>query len=362
MASSSKVSYVTQKDVARLANVSQAAVAAALGRTDKVRVGEKTREKILQAAARLNYTPNQSASVTRSGRTKQVALIVSGTMLQTVFLRLRYLANFLAEKEFTVIPHELEWTKRSLEQAWDEALAARAEGIVLSSSFGRILPAMHKRLLNSPVPVVSLCGPGIPGIPLIAPDLRKAFRELTTQLLRSGRKKLTFMRRYRERDPIEQIEWKREERTSGFLDAVKEFKAEKHCQIFEVHRDAASTNEHQLGEKGLAELLKKSAGKPPEVIICANDNIALGVVSQARRQGIDIPRQMEITGCDGEEWTGYGAMPITTIVQPAKALAQKAAEIIIERLGGTTQTMDPILLPCEIRWRESSLGDHHSLR
>jgi len=109
-------------------------------------------------------------------------------------------------------------------------------------------------------------------------------------------------------------------------------------------------------------LLKESASKPPEVVICANDNIALGVAPQARRQGINIPRQMEITGCDGEEWTGYGALPITTIVQPAKALAQKAAEIIIERLSGATQSIDPMLLPCEIRWRESSLGDHGTLK
>lgn len=355
MLSPGKSSYVTQKDVARLANVSQAAVAAALGRTDKVRVGKKTREKILKAAERLNYTPNQSASVTRSGRTKQVALLVSGTQLQTVFARFRYLANFLAEHGFTVIPYELTWMNRSLEQAWDDALAARAEGIVLSSSFGRIYPEMHKRLLSSPVPVVSLCGPGIPGIPLVSPDLRQAFYDLTAHLLRSGRKKVTFLRRYRERDPIEQIGWKQQARTNGFLDAVKDFGSEKACEVFEVRKEVndGGINEHQLGEKGLATLLRERLGKLPNVLLCANDNLALGVVSEARRQGLQIPREFEITGCDGEDWTGYGALPLTTIIQPAKELARKASEILVERLGGATGGEDSTLVPCEICWRES---------
>lgn len=354
---SRKPPYVTQKDIARLANVSQSAVTAALGRTDKIRISEETRQKVLTAAAQLNYSPNQSASITRSGRTRQVALIVTGSVLQTVFSRVHHLANSLIAHGFSVIPHELQWMNRTLEQAWDEALAARAEAVVLTSSFGTLQPQMHKRLLSSPVPVVSLCGPSIPGIPLIAPDFRRAFKELTLEVLQSGRERLVFLRRYRAQDPIAQIEWKREERIAGFLDAVKEAGMEKSCEILEARnpsgRPASIKTEYALGEYGLGEILKKLGGKPPEGIICANDNFALGVISAARHYGIAIPSVMGVTGCDGEEWTGYGAIPITTIYQPSQALAEKASEVLIRMLGGASALEDQTLLPCEIVWRES---------
>ncbi len=351
---SGKRPYVTQKDVARLANVSQSAVAAALGGTSKIRVSEETRQRVLQAAAQLNYTPNQSASITRSGRSRQVALLVLGTLLQTVFHRLRRLAICLEERGLRVVPFDLQWMNRTLEQAWDEALAARAEGIILSSSFGTIHPPMHRRLLNSPVPVVSLCGPSIPGIPLIAPDFRSAFRELTSELIRRKRRRLAFLKRYRKEDPIRQIDWKRAERTLGFLDAVQDAGLKESAILHEVwnHHPEHPLNEHDLGALGLEELLAK--GPPPDALVCANDNFALGVLTAARRHGVDIPRQMAVTGCDGEEWTRYGALPITTISQPSNELAERAAEVMSTLLQGGTAPEEPVLLPCEICWRESS--------
>jgi len=351
-----KSPYVTQKDIARLANVSQSAVAAALGRTDKIRVSSETRSRVLQAAAQLNYTPNRFASITRSGRSRQVAIIARGTMLQSVFHRLRHLANFLHEQGFTAVPQELDWTSRTLEQAWDDALASRAEGIILSSSFGVIPASVHRKLLNSPVPTISLCGPSIPGLPLLAPDLRAAFGELTRSLIHSGRRNLVLLKgRYRQKEKPTLISWKRAERTAGFLDAVREFDLEKSCPIVEVEKDIndRDTLEHEIGERGLTQILSENGGRPPEVVVCTNDNFALGVISEATRRGIQIPRDMAVTGCDGEDWTGFGAVPITTIVQPAEALARAASELLCAMLEGKPASVEQTLLPCEIVWRQS---------
>ncbi len=61
---------VTQKDVAKRAGVSQAAVSAVFrGDTRKIGVSESTRERILRAVKDLNYRPNISARAMRSQRT-----------------------------------------------------------------------------------------------------------------------------------------------------------------------------------------------------------------------------------------------------------------------------------------------------
>lgn len=355
MASFKKNSFVTQKDIARLANVSQSAVAAALGQSDKIRISEPTRARILKAVSQLNYTPNRFASITRSGRSHNIAVLAHGTMLQSVFHRLRHLALLLKEHEFTAVPHELEWTNCTLDQAWDEALAARSEGIILASSFGVIPPSVHRKILNSPVPTISMCGPVVAGIPLLAPDLRTSFHELTSKLLQSGRRDLVFLKGRSAEESGTHVDWKRTARAEGFWDAVREYDAEKSCSIVEVERLTTDRQmlEHQLGEKGLARILESRGGHPPEAVVCFNDNFALGVVSESTRRGLKIPEQMVVTGCDGEDWTGYGAIPITTIIQPAEAIARKTFELLMSMLAGETSTEEQTLLPCEITWRTS---------
>jgi len=355
VASFKKNSFVTQKDIARLANVSQSAVAATLGQSDKIRVSEQTRARILKAVSQLNYTPNRFASITRSGRSHNIAVLAYGTMLQSVFHRLRHLALLLKEHGFAAVPHELEWTNCTLDQGWDEALAARSEGIILASSFGVIPPSVHRKILNSPVPTISMCGPVIAGIPLLAPDLRTSFRELTGRLLQSGLRDLVLLKSRGREDAGTHVDWKRAVRVEGFLDAAREYGAEKSCSIVEVEQNETDrpTLEHELGEKGLARILEGRGGHPPQAVVCFNDNFALGVVSESIRRGVKIPKEMAVTGCDGEDWTGYGAIPITTIIQPAEAIARKTFELLMAMLAGETPIEEQTMLPCEITWRTS---------
>lgn len=355
MASFKKTSFVTQKDIARLANVSQSAVAATLGKSDKIRVSEQTRARILKAVSQLNYTPNRFASITRSGRSHNIAVLAYGTMLQSVFYRLRHLALLLKKQRLTAVPHELEWTNFTLDQAWDEALAARSEGIILASSFGVIPPSVHRKILNSPVPTISMCGPVIAGIPLLAPDLRASFYDLTSKLLQSGRRDLTLLQGRGPEESGTHVDWKRAVRVEGFLDAIREYGAETSHSIVEVEQPRTDHQmlEHQLGEIGLARILESRGGHPPDAVVCFNDNFALGVISEATRRGVKIPEQMAVTGCDGEDWTGYGAIPITTIIQPAEAIARKTSELLMAMLAGESSTKEQTLLPCEISWRIS---------
>ena len=48
-----------------------------------------------------------------------------------------------------------------------------------------------------------------------------------------------------------------------------------------------------------------SAGKWPEAIICANDNMALSVCDILCERGIRVPEDIIVTGYDGEEEGKY---------------------------------------------------------
>lgn len=66
----------TLRDVAALAGVNSSAVSQVLNQgSGNTRVSEQTREKILRAARKLNYTPNETARTLRRGMSDNVGLI-----------------------------------------------------------------------------------------------------------------------------------------------------------------------------------------------------------------------------------------------------------------------------------------------
>ena len=66
---------LTQKDVARLAGVSQAIVSHVVNQTEKA-IPEETRQRVLEAMDELGYTPNKAARSLRAQKSYSIACIV----------------------------------------------------------------------------------------------------------------------------------------------------------------------------------------------------------------------------------------------------------------------------------------------
>ena len=75
MATADTHSTARLEDVAALANVSLATASKALH--GKPRVSEDTRERVMEAARQLNYSPNKLAQSLASGRSGTIGLVTS---------------------------------------------------------------------------------------------------------------------------------------------------------------------------------------------------------------------------------------------------------------------------------------------
>ncbi len=51
----------------------------------------------------------------------------------------------------------------------------------------------------------------------------------------------------------------------------------------------------------------------PEAFICANDNIAVGIMHQAAANGYNVPQDFLVTGFDNFDKASYYSPRITTI-------------------------------------------------
>lgn len=87
------------------------------------------------------------------------------------------------------------------------------------------------------------------------------------------------------------------------------------------------------GESAVAELLDVR-GLRPDVIVCANDLMALGVWSAVKARGLNVPYDIAITGYDDMHLSHALSSQFTTVKQSFGTLGYLAAKRLHARLGG----------------------------
>lgn len=70
----------------------------------------------------------------------------------------------------------------------------------------------------------------------------------------------------------------------------------------------------------------------PSVIVCANDDMAVGALFAAHRMNLAIPAELSIVGFDDAPISAHIWPPLTTIHQPIRRIAARAVERLIETL------------------------------
>lgn len=91
--------------------------------------------------------------------------------------------------------------------------------------------------------------------------------------------------------------------------------------------------EYQGGKNGFAKLLS-THDSLPDAILCANDNIAVGVCEKARELGYHIPEDFKVTGFDHNDIAALHSPRISTVDQMTNHISSRCAEMMIKLLDG----------------------------
>lgn len=87
--------------------------------------------------------------------------------------------------------------------------------------------------------------------------------------------------------------------------------------------------EYQCGYHGFLYLLEKH-GEVPEAVICANDNIAVGVCEAAKQKGYHIPDDFCVTGFDNFDKAGFYTPQISTLGHIREEVGYRCADVILK--------------------------------
>jgi LacI family transcriptional regulator len=83
----------------------------------------------------------------------------------------------------------------------------------------------------------------------------------------------------------------------------------------------------------------------PEAVVCANDQMAIGVLRGLQREGIRVPRDVAVTGFDDIYPSRLVDPPLTTVSQPVREIGSRAAQRLLDRIGQRELPASAQLLP-----------------
>ena len=76
-----------------------------------------------------------------------------------------------------------------------------------------------------------------------------------------------------------------------------------------------------------------------------NDFMAVGAICELRRQGIDVPNDMSVTGCDNVKLSEYCYPALTTIHIPRDLIGKMAFESIVDEGADAGYGRDLLVTP-----------------
>lgn len=325
----------TIEDVARKAGVSVATVSRAL--RGLPHVSPSTRARVQQIADQLDYRANPHASrlAARRSGTIGVALPIVNSW---------FYGNILAGIEAAVSGDQLdmhlltvdgpEAMKRFVSDL--PGLAKKVDGLVVVDLF--LYDDMWEALADSGMAVATVgVDTGLFDAVLI--DNLGSARMAADHLLALGHRRLAFIGG----GVDESLEFESAPlRRQGLMEALDAVDGEL--------TELAGGFSVEGGCEAMAELL--GGTDPPTAVFCASDEMAIGALMATRQAGLEVPRHLSVVGFD--DHAVAAAVDLTTIHQPVSGMAARAADMVLERVGGQSHGPRRAVLETELIVRGST--------
>ncbi|WP_343995070.1 substrate-binding domain-containing protein, partial [Terrabacter terrae] len=214
-------------------------------------------------------------------------------------------------------------------------LATHVDAIAVLGSAA--MPPAVARALHGKKPVVIIAGAPQEGIESVRAENAHSAEQLTEHVLAHGRSRLLFVG-----DPEGAPDMR--ERHAGFVAAHRARGLDPAEPLRVAFREGAG---EAVAERILSGELEADG------LVCANDELALAIMSHLQDAGRDVPGEIAVVGWDDVMTARYVRPGLTTVRQPVHELGVLAAERLHQRVSGGQPLLEPQILPTELVIRGS---------
>lgn len=307
------------KDVAKRAGVSPATVSRVLN--NRGYLSEKTRLKVDQAMADLNYIPNDLARSLFKQRTKLIGFVFPSTANPFYGELIAHMENICFELGYKVLLCNSSNQPEKEELYVSMLLRNQVDGIINGAHNQGI-----KEYQQAQLPVVGIDRYLSDSIPVVSSDNYQGGRLATELLVQKGCRSIIHINGPKE------LETPANKRREAYEDVMK--REGRAYKTYEIPVMAP--------KQKVASLIKLLFDENPEIdgVFASDDHLAALVLSEAKRRQIDVPGQLKIIGYDGTETMRTILPELTTIQQPIAEIAEKAVHTLIQEIEGRYDLID----------------------
>lgn len=322
---SSPKGHVNLKMLAQHLELSQTTVSLVLNDSPSARsIPQETRERVREAARRLNYRPNYFARSLRQSRSMSVG-VLAPDLSEGYFTRVMSgVVEELTAAHYFYFTACHDW-KQELIDTYPRMLVERAvDGFLLLNT-----PADQ---IAVPVPVVAISSHGATeNITSIVLDHHRAVEQALTHLYERGHRRIAIIRGPGA-IPDSQVRW----------DSIQQVAAEMGLRLdpnLVIRIEAAGWSiepgHHpmapEIGYKPMQALLEKT--RDFTAVFCFNDIAAIGAIRALKDAGLNVPGDVSVVGFDDIQSAAYATPSLTTVRQPLAEMGRRGAQVLLDRIA-----------------------------
>lgn len=343
-------------DVARLAAVSRATAARALGGYGLV--GEETRERVISAARELNYSANVVARAMRAGKTLTIGVVIADISNSFFSYATRAIIDTAARAGYQTLVINTDDDPEKEIDAVRVLIEKRVDGLIVVPSS----PCRREHLVLE----------GDLAVPLVLLDRRVDGLQVTTVTTddRRGAEQAIELFAARGHERIGLLvataaasgrhDSMPDDVVSTVSDRVAGAEAAMAARFGDRSRGSVrfARSDVEAAREGALELL---AQKPrPTAILTTNEEMALGVLAACAELKLSIGTDVSLISFDDSPWSKVITPAVSVIRRPVSALGNTAVASLIREIRGEDRGGN-IELPTELIDRQSvaELGPGH---
>ncbi|HEV8139217.1 MAG TPA: LacI family DNA-binding transcriptional regulator [Pyrinomonadaceae bacterium] len=327
----------TLADIARALGVSKMTVSRAINNHSEI--SPETRARILEAAQRMNYRPNQFARALTTNRSYLLGVVVPDLMHS-------YFAEICRGIESVAKPLGYQnlicSTDEDAASEEDEigALLPRTDGLIVASSALPTETKFYRRLTREHAKLV-LIDRQLEGVkcPMVTTDDVKVGLLATNHLIGLGHRRVGHLK--------------------GTAASTAQMRFEGYKKALLQNRipfDASLVRECGFTEGDGYRSMKEwlATNHAPSAIFAANDPAAIGAMTAINEGGLRIPDDVAIVGGGNIHYGDMLRVPLTTVAWSTSEMGQNAARLLVAMVEGKKRPKEThIIVEPELVVRES---------
>ena len=302
------------------------------------RLRAETRERVIRAAERLEFRPNDLIKSLLRGRSYTVGLVTTDYFGRFNMPVIAGIEDALGAAEILVFLCNVRDDPERERHIVASLIAKQVDGIIVMGR--RTDPRPPIKVGRSGTPVVyAFSRVNEPDALCLAPDDAQGARLAIEHLIDLGRRRVAHITGPAGREAVQL-------RRQGMRTILAE-----HGIELPATRDLSGEWSEGWGYEAVGRLL---ASDPDiDAVFCGSDIIARGVIDGLREHGRSVPDDVAVVGFDNWEIVAeHTRPPLTTIDMNLHDMGHEAARLLLGRVEGD-RTNGTIRMPCRLVVRES---------